>query len=110
MKLADLKIEADKPDPEEVLYRLRQSHPDMEGIFLCGGCYSLYLILAAIFPQAKAYYCAGHIYTEIDGVFFDIRGIRTDEEVSALVRLPNSSYNPELKGWGMNQKEWEKRK
>lgn len=39
-----------------------------------GDCFKLFRILKAAYPQAEPYYDGGHIYTEIDGIFYDIRG------------------------------------
>ena len=45
-------------------------------IYLNGGCYKLYELLKIHFPDAVAWYdgVEGHIYTEIEGRFYDIEG------------------------------------
>lgn len=55
---------------------LRDTHPQMTELFMHGQCYSLFLILRLPWPQAKALYSpkAGHVYVEIDGAIYDIRG------------------------------------
>ena len=60
------------------LSTLRASHPDMVKLFTEGRCYSLFEILHSIWPQAKPKHSVseGHIYTEIEGKLYDIRGIK----------------------------------
>jgi hypothetical protein len=54
-----------------------------------GGCFEFYKILKAAFPQAEPYYdeVDGHVYTLIDGKFYDIRGRRylKDDETSPMM-------------------------
>ena len=61
---------------EKFLARLKDSHPDMELIYTRGGCYQLYLILRVMWPQAIPWYDyhEGHVYTEINGCYYDING------------------------------------
>lgn len=72
---------------EKFLARLRDSHPDMEHIYTQGGCFELFLIMRTIWPQARCYYAfnPGHVYIEIDGLFYDIRG--------KYVRPPNGAVD-----------------
>ena len=55
---------------------LRNAHPDNEEMYMRGQCYNFSLILRELNPGARIYYSAmeGHVYTEIDGYFYDIRG------------------------------------
>ncbi len=48
----------------------------MVSVFVQGSCYQLFLILRSLFPQAKCLYDFknAHVYTDIDGVIYDIRG------------------------------------
>ena len=57
-----------------LLAALRGAHEHMEAIFLRGSCYELYLILRVIHPDAEPWLREGHVYTRIDGRFYDIRG------------------------------------
>ena len=57
-----------------LLAALRSAHEHMEAIFLQGSCYELYLILRIIHPDAEPWLRKGHVYTRIDGRFYDIRG------------------------------------
>jgi len=62
---------------DNALAALRNGHPDvMVPLFMEGQCVTLSLMLRALFPQARAWYAAveGHVYTEIDGASYDIRG------------------------------------
>ena len=53
-----------------------------------GGCYGLFTILEAAYPKAEAYYdpFVGHVYTEIAGKFYDIKG-RARVKIDNLVRM-----------------------
>lgn len=55
---------------------LRASHQDMETVFTQGQCYNLFLLMRTVWPEAKAFYsmAEGHVYVEVGGAFFDIRG------------------------------------
>jgi hypothetical protein len=61
---------------ERFLATLRDSVPDAVNVFTTGNCFKLYLLLRTIYPQARPYYriAAGHVYTEIDGDYYDIEG------------------------------------
>lgn len=61
---------------ERFLGCLRDSVPDAVEIFTSGNCFKLYLLLRTIYPQAQPYYriSVGHVYTEIDGEYYDIEG------------------------------------
>lgn len=61
-------------DPLAFLTRLREAHPDFEHIFQNGCCYELARIMRTIWPQARALYDGDHVFVEIDGSFYDIRG------------------------------------
>ncbi len=62
--------------PERFLALLREAHPVMVPLFMRGGCYQLFLILRELWPGALPWYDwrEGHVYTEIDNKFYDIRG------------------------------------
>ena len=59
----------------------------MENIFLYGSCMNMFCILRTVYPNAKAWYNANHIITEIEGKFYDITG-----EVKKGNHLPFTSY------------------
>ena len=42
-----------------------------------GGCMRFHLVLKSVFPQAKGYWCIGHVISEIDGRYYDINGVVT---------------------------------
>ena len=65
-------------NPTDILKAIRESSIFQEHIFMNGGCYQLYQILKAIFPEANPYIagypgCA-HIATLINGKLYDIGG------------------------------------
>lgn len=58
---------------------IRESHPEMENIFLKGSCLNFFCILRAVYPQAQPWFNIDHIITEIDGKFYDITGVVSNE-------------------------------
>lgn len=99
-------VENAQPDAakvEKALYALRSGWDDMKPLFLNGQCVTLYLMLRALFPQAKAWYSEleGHVYTEIDGKFFDIRGRHSI--------LPNDLTPLDWQGEGDPPHRWSRR-
>lgn len=56
---------------------LRKVNNDMVvNMFTQGGCYQYHKMLKVVFPNAIAWYdpIEAHVYTEIDGRYFDIKG------------------------------------
>lgn len=55
---------------------MRKNIKQADVMFTEGKCYQLYLMLSDLYPQAVAWNdpVACHIYTEIDGKFYDING------------------------------------
>lgn len=56
---------------------IRNSHPDMERLYMEGRCYEFADILKGQYPGGEVVYAVveGHIYYEwLDGKFYDIRG------------------------------------
>lgn len=70
----------------EFIERLRFAVPDAEVVFKNGSCFQLFLMIRAFRPDAIAWYdsIVGHVYTEVDGRFYDIDGPRRT--------LPDRSY------------------
>ena len=66
--------------PLKFIEILRNARPDNEHYYLNGGCWEMFRVLRGIFPQANPYHTwdsrdiCGHVATEIDGKFYDIRG------------------------------------
>ena len=58
----------------EAIRVLRHSHRSVCNIFTEGACYEFYKFLKIIYPQSEAYYNGNHVYTKIDGEFYDITG------------------------------------
>ena len=65
-----------QPTPIDLITAIRNSFPGAELVYTRGACFEFYKILKASFPQAVPYYdeVEGHVYTEIDGKFYDIKG------------------------------------
>jgi len=82
--------------PVNLVNAMRKNIKQADVMFTQGKCFQLYLMLADLYPQAVAWYepIQGHIFTEIDGRFYDIHGeyeslpansyLFADEEHSAL--------------------------
>ncbi len=62
-----------------IIKAIRESFGGSVAIYTQGNCYQFYEILKAIFPEAEAYE-SGHVFTKIDGQFYDIRG-KLDKEL-----------------------------
>lgn len=62
---------------ERLINAIRRSNPDSEYVYTRGLCFEFFLILRSMFPEANAYYSQeeGHVWTEIDGKFYDIYGM-----------------------------------
>ena len=62
--------------PEVLIERIRESFDESRLVYTQGSCYRFFLILRTVYPDAEAYYdwVEGHVYTKIDGKFYDIRG------------------------------------
>ena len=80
---------------------IRNSFVGAEVVYSEGSCFQLYKIIAYVWPEAIPwhYASAGHVYTEIDGRYYDIKGELTDSEIiNQLVTLEESlpiGANPE---------------
>lgn len=72
--------------PNTLLTAMRKNIKQADVMFTQGKCYQLYLMLSDLYPQAVAWYepVDGHVFTEIDGKFYDING----EHES----IPSTSY------------------
>lgn len=63
-----------KPNPAMICGALRRSFKDAEFVYKNGACFELFLILRTIFPKAEPWWDGGHVWTKIDGAFYDIDG------------------------------------
>ena len=64
------------PTPISLVTAMRKNIKQADVMFTQGKCYQLYLMLADLYPQSVAWYdpIIGHVYTEIDGKYYDING------------------------------------
>jgi hypothetical protein len=62
--------------PINLLAAMRKNIKQADVMFTQGKCYQLYLMLSDLYPQATAWYepIDGHVFTEIDGKYYDING------------------------------------
>jgi hypothetical protein len=84
-----------KRDPVAVFIgALREYVPDAPLRFTSGACFGLYRLIRAFHPDARAWYdpIAGHVYTEVDGRFYDIEGRRP----LPAAAVPLSEHKPRL--------------
>lgn len=87
---------------EITIARIRESHPDMERLYMEGQCYNFFLILRSIAgPEVEPWYdhVEGHIYSRIGPYWYDIRGkhLKVSEHCEPL------SYDGHLPHrWGKN--------
>ena len=63
-------------DPLPLITAIRESFPGAVTVYTRGGCWEFHRILKAAFPDAQPFYdpVHGHVYTKIDGSFYDIKG------------------------------------
>lgn len=66
-----------KVDPSKLIKAIRESFGSSIAVYRFGNCYQFYEILKVIFPEAEAFYDGNHVWTKIDGIFYDIKG-KTD--------------------------------
>ena len=60
---------------ERVIALIRNSHPDIEDLYMYGQCYNFARILREAFSGIICYSVSeGHVYTYINGHYYDIRG------------------------------------
>ena len=67
-----------------IIKAIRESFGGSIGIYTCGNCYQFYEILKTIFPEAEAYESGNHVFTKIDGNFYDIRGKLNSKEIHLI--------------------------
>jgi hypothetical protein len=53
---------------------IRESFGASIAVYRFGNCYQFYEILKSVFPEAEAFYDGNHVWTKIDGKFYDILG------------------------------------
>lgn len=63
-------------DVEKFIATIRNSFTGSTVVYTRGACFEFFKILKQVFPQAFPFYDhrEGHVYTLIDGVFYDING------------------------------------
>lgn len=93
---------SNKLTPNGFIKKIRDSFPGSEYIYTNGACYQLFEILKSVFPQAYPVYDPdlGHVYTVIDGNYYDIRGKVDDIDSDGLARLDAKLHR--------NAKKWSK--
>ena len=54
---------------------IRESHPDIEYIYMNGSCLNFHFILKSVYPESIPYFNINHIVTRIDDKYYDITGV-----------------------------------
>jgi len=67
-----------KLNPLFLINEINLSFDGAEYIYKNGSCYQLYKILESVFPNAKPYYKDDHVVTKINGKYYDITGLVSD--------------------------------
>ena len=78
-------------EPIDLISAIKDATPDAEYKYTRGACFHLFLTLRLAFDSAECWYdmIEGHVYTKIDGVFYDIRGaIEPPIETMRLIQEP----------------------
>jgi len=68
-------------DVNKIIQSIRESFRASITVYTMGNCYQLYEILKTIFPDAEAFESGGHVFTKIDGEFYDIKGKNTNKNL-----------------------------
>lgn len=96
---------ATRADILRFITTLREAHPSISYIFKNGACFELYKLLKYQYPEAECYYdyINGHIYTKIDGVFYDIDGahlvLSDDYNRESVIELEKADIKLIKDGW-----------
>jgi hypothetical protein len=61
-------------EPNNLIQSIRESFGASIAVYTMGNCYQFYEILKVVFPDAEAYWDGNHVWTKIEGKFYDIRG------------------------------------
>ena len=69
----------------DIITSIRESFGGSVAVYTYGGCYQFYEIIKAIIPEAEAFYDGNHVWTKINGKFYDIIGLK---EISPTVLIP----------------------
>lgn len=88
---------------ESIIFSIRNSHVDIEELYINGQCYNFFLILQSIYPEAEAWYdyVEGHVYSKIGKYWYDIRGKHYKVAESCE---PLDHYNLKPHRWGSRDK------
>lgn len=72
---------------EAFITAVRQSHPSIQHIYTNGSCYKFHLILNTVTPCIPYYDpIVGHVYSLINGCYYDINGKLDDEKVLSRLK------------------------
>lgn len=70
-----------------IIKTIRESFGGAIATYTMGNCYQFYEILKSIFSDAEAYYYGNHVWTKIDDIYYDIRGIRESNNIIYLYEV-----------------------
>ena len=94
--------------PSEVCRLVRESFHGSKVVYTQGSCFKFYEILKGIFPDALPYYdeIDGHVYTLIEGKYYDIYGELTSDlknKLTSFIMLPNIEKCSPSWGWSLDK-------
>lgn len=61
-------------DVLDFIKAIRESFSSSVVVYTYGNCYQFYEILKCVYSEAEAYYDGNHVWTKIDGKYYDITG------------------------------------
>lgn len=85
--------------PNQIIAAIRIGIKHAEHRFKNGGCFQLYRVLKQLYPQAVPWYAFGHVYTEIDGTWYDIDGSKPQAPEGAMLLAPETMLHAKAHGW-----------
>lgn len=88
-----------EPEPLQVIGAIRESFQDAGFVYTNGSCFAFYQILRTIFPQAKPWTDQDHVWTEIDGKFYDVNGVRVNGAAGLLPMADDPAMMARAHGW-----------
>lgn len=68
-----------------IIKAIRESFGGSVAVYQFGNCYQFYEILKTVFPDAEAFYDGNHVWTKIDGKYYDILGEKKHSKNAHLI-------------------------
>lgn len=78
---------------------LRESHPDIEKIFMNGGCYEFYRLLRCIESTIEPWGTDNHVFGRLGDILIDIRGFHDIKSQSGYPLINEPRILESAKSW-----------